>query len=425
MISKERKFTIIIPTRDRADTLLYTLASAISQNYPNLEIIVSDNASQDVTHEVVKSFCDSRIKYINTGHRVSMSHNWEFALSHVDEGWITVLGDDDAIIPGAISQVNQIIDATGTKAVRSNGCGYMWPTMTSNCHGHLHLSTKKGYKKVGSEKALSRVMSGNLYYTNLPVLYNGGFVDISLVKEAKAITDSFFLSMTPDVYAGIVFSLLTDEYVYSHEPLAINGASHHSGGTAAFEAVKRNRSYNPAEKFFSEENIPFHPSLPLTKEGRPVKSIQATVYEAYLQAAVFHERKRIVYNLVSPKQQLEIILRDCTPVTKPEVMSWSSEFAEKNNIIADQSLNLIAGKKSVLFLLKKITVKIVNLCLSLSLSGRQVVGLDNVYEASILVALIKRGYLASFQLAFSNLMCRAASIRELDFRRKLMQYFFG
>jgi hypothetical protein len=53
------------------------------------------------------------------------------------------------------------------------------------------------------------------------------------------------------------------------------------------------------------------------------------------------------------------------------------------------------------------------------------VGLDNVYEASILVALIKRGYLASFQLAFSNLMCRAANIRELDFRRKLMQYFFS
>jgi len=62
--------------------------------------------------------------------------------------------------------------------------------------------------------------------------------------------------MTPDVYSGIVFSHLTEEYLYSNEPLAINGASIHSGGTAAFEKKKIKRNYDPAEKFWKEPNIP-------------------------------------------------------------------------------------------------------------------------------------------------------------------------
>ncbi len=74
------KFTVIIPTRERADTLYYSLKTCVTQDYDDLEILVSDNFSQDNTREVVESFKDPRIRYINTGKRVSMSDNWEFAV---------------------------------------------------------------------------------------------------------------------------------------------------------------------------------------------------------------------------------------------------------------------------------------------------------------------------------------------------------
>ena len=122
--NNERKFTIIIPTRERADILIHAIASALAQDYSNLEVLVSDNASSDDTEELVSKFDDARVRYINTGKRVSMSHNWEFALDHVTEGWVTVLGDDDAILPGVLRSVNKVIDETGTLAIRSNGCGY-------------------------------------------------------------------------------------------------------------------------------------------------------------------------------------------------------------------------------------------------------------------------------------------------------------
>lgn len=406
--SKERKFTIIIPTRDRADTLAYALTSATKQDYTNLEIIVSDNASQDNTFNIVKSMNDSRVRYINTGRRVSMSHNWEFAISHVDEGWVTVLGDDDAILPGALKTVNQIIDSTGTQAIRSNGCDYAWPTLRNTKYGRMSLSLRRGYKRVRSADALCQVMSGTLRYINLPVLYNGGFIDFSLVKKAKSITGSFFLSMTPDTYSGIVFSFLTEEYIYSHEPLAINGGSHHSGGTAAFSGLKTKRSYDPAEKFFSEENIPFHPSLPLTKKGTPVKSIQAIVYEAYLQAAAFHSIKPMVNDLVSPQQQLDIVLKDLSlyPHTIEEVMQWAPQFAKQNDFV----FNSLRKPNFNAIIVRRYLMNIPHFLTTAIVTGKENLELNNVYEASIVAESIKKTFFRKFSLLLLSWIVRLSEL---------------
>ena len=113
------KLTILIPTRERCDTLYDTLRTCLNQTYQNLEIIVSDNFSQDRTKEVVMSFDDKRLKYINTGKRISMSENFDFALSHVKDGYIMFIGDDDGILPNSLEYVNEIINTTGCEAVVS------------------------------------------------------------------------------------------------------------------------------------------------------------------------------------------------------------------------------------------------------------------------------------------------------------------
>jgi glycosyltransferase involved in cell wall biosynthesis len=382
----KRKFTIIIPTRERADTLVHTITSALAQDYSNLEVLVSDNASSDNTEELVSKFDDSRIRYINTGERVSMSHNWEFALNHVTEGWVTILGDDDAILPGALRTVSKIIDETGTLAIRSNGCSFSWPSLLGEQYGNLIVDLKKGYRRVKSKDALLKVLNGELSYNQLPVLYNGGFIDISLVKMAKSITGSFFLSRTPDVYSAMVFSLLTDEYIYSNEPLAINGASHHSAGTAGFEKIKRKRDYNPSEKFLSENNIPFHSDLPLIDNRRPVLSIQACIYEAYLQAEPFHEKKNLT---VLVDKQLKIILRSSSP-HHDEVHNWGKSFAELHKLNYEEILRKSTSKKNDLYgVLKKVMVNLESLLSGFYIYGNKNIPLTDVFQASIVAGAIK------------------------------------
>ena len=56
-------FSIIIPTRQRHDTLKYSIQSVITQTYKEFELIVMDKFSTPETAEVVASFNDPRIKY--------------------------------------------------------------------------------------------------------------------------------------------------------------------------------------------------------------------------------------------------------------------------------------------------------------------------------------------------------------------------
>lgn len=375
-------FTIIIPTRERSDTLMHTLKSALSQDYEYFNVLVSDNASDDDTAEKVAEIKDSRLRYINTGRRVSMSENWEFAISHVDGGWVTILGDDDAILPGALNRVNEIIKETGASAVRSNGCSYRWPGFNGSNYGSLSLSLRRGYETRCSGSMLQQVLNGERPYNELPMLYNGGFVSSDLIRQAKSVTGKFFQSMIPDVYSAVVLSLLTESYVYSHEPLAINGASLHSGGTASFEKVKQKRSYDPAEKFWSETNIPFHDDLPLMRTGRPVRSISIIVYESFLQARQFHRFKDVA---TTHERQLGIAIEKSGPDPN-EVEEWVFMFAEKHNIKINSQLK---SRLRLAGIFRKVSARIMSLCHSYRIEGNKCLAIKNVYDAAYAAGVIK------------------------------------
>ena len=376
-------FTIVIPTRDRSDTLIHAISSALAQEYGSFQVLISDNASLDDTREKVMAMKDPRLKYVNTGKRVSMSENWEFALNHVKHGWVTILGDDDAILPGSLSRVNQIISETGTDAIRANGCSFAWPGVHSKDYGRLRLSLRKGYEIRNSSKALRDVLMGRLNYNELPVLYNGGFISVRLVENAKRQSESFFHSVTPDVYSGVVFSLLTKNYIYSHEPLAINGASLHSGGTAAFETSKRMREYDPAEKFLQENNLPFHNDLPLLPDGRPVKSIIVLVYECFLQAIRFFASNQTVVC----HRRLMLLALSMSGTRRPEVEEWTVLYSKLHNVA--QPGTLILTFYSFLFALSTFTRRANSAFEFFSLQGGQMIPLKNVFEASVAAGLIK------------------------------------
>lgn len=377
-------FTIVIPTRERSDTLVHTIACALAQEYKNFEVLVSDNDSKDLTGEKVRAINDERLRYINTERRVSMSENWEFAIDHVSDGWVTVLGDDDGILPGALDYVNRIIKSTGTKAIRSNVVQYKWPSLTGLPFGELDVSLKRGFESRQSDRLLQQVIDGVTPYTELPVLYNGGFISTELIKEAKKITGTFFNSMTPDVYSAIVFSLLTKEYIYCHEPLAINGASIHSGGTAAFEgAKKRKRTYDPAEKYLNENTISFHESLPTLGSGRPVRSIPVLVYEAFLQARAFHELSEVS---TSHSKQLRIALKNPGP-HKEEVIEWARAFAKRHRLKFPEPLSGKSRTKTTLLI--KIRQKIRDRLFNIHITGSNSLPLRDVNEASVIVGCLK------------------------------------
>lgn len=397
-IDKRPKFTVIIPTRERADTLQYCLKTVVAQNYDNLDILVSDNFSCDGTEDVVRSFKDPRIVYRNTGKRVSMSHNWEFALSHVDSGWVTILGDDDGFLPAALSKVSDIIKETGVLAVRSRVCSYLWPDENRHEQGRLGVPTSSGFEIRDSETWLSKVIKGYANYPDLPMLYNGGFVCSSLIKRIKSRNGRFYQSSIPDVYSAIAFVSIIENYIYSNEPFVINGASKHSTGTASF-AGNKDLKDSPAKKFLSENNIPLHPDIPYCLDGSIPLSLQALVYESYLHTKDL--RNQAQGNI--HQQQLEVILAK-SGKHEASIEKWGKSFAKIHGLDFFK-IKSKANRKKLVYKLINNFDKISYYFNTISI-GSYEEPIKDVFEASIAAAKI-RGNMPNRLRNLPKLLARA------------------
>lgn len=91
--------SIAIPTYNRVESLRRAAASALAQDYPRLEVLISDNASPDGT----QAFCadlaasDARVRYVRQGENVGPVRNFVHALQQSAGEYFMWLADDDWI----------------------------------------------------------------------------------------------------------------------------------------------------------------------------------------------------------------------------------------------------------------------------------------------------------------------------------------
>ena len=272
-----KPFTVVIPTRDRADTLIQTLETCLSQKDENFRIIVSDNFSKDSTRAVVEN-CqkrDGRIEYINPGRSISMSAHWEFALAHVREGMVMVLGDDDGLMPNAISRARSALESRPEAlAINSKLAYYKWPKIHDPNAGHLQLPLAPGYEVRDSQFWFNKVAQSEAWYALIPYVYYG-FVDVSILDRIRHQSSRLIHSSIPDVFLAVAVSAFIDDFLHLHEPLSIVGCSRHSSGHS-HTAPGGNAEI--ARKFLQDCDIPFHPTLPW------IPSIHVITGECILQA---------------------------------------------------------------------------------------------------------------------------------------------
>ena len=61
------KVSIILPTYNRADLIMETIRSILSQTYQNWELLVIDDGSDDKTEEIIEQIKDTRIQFHKAG----------------------------------------------------------------------------------------------------------------------------------------------------------------------------------------------------------------------------------------------------------------------------------------------------------------------------------------------------------------------
>jgi glycosyltransferase involved in cell wall biosynthesis len=92
---------IIVPIYNKASFIQETLASLLNQTYKNLEVLVVDDASTDMTSEICNVFnYDSRFSYIKNNENLGESFSVNAGWSRLESRYIAVVSADDPQHPG-------------------------------------------------------------------------------------------------------------------------------------------------------------------------------------------------------------------------------------------------------------------------------------------------------------------------------------
>jgi glycosyltransferase involved in cell wall biosynthesis len=90
--------SVLIPTYNRKWLLPRALQSVLTQTYRNVEVILVNDAGEDV-QDVVDKFNDPRIKYFQNEKNLDLAGTRNVALKHSTGDYICLLDDDDIHLP--------------------------------------------------------------------------------------------------------------------------------------------------------------------------------------------------------------------------------------------------------------------------------------------------------------------------------------
>jgi glycosyltransferase involved in cell wall biosynthesis len=86
---------VAIPTFNRVCLLARAVESAMAQSYEDVEIVVSDNCSQDGTRDYLQTLTDPRIRVLLQLSNGGMVKNWDSCLAQATGEYFLLLSDDD------------------------------------------------------------------------------------------------------------------------------------------------------------------------------------------------------------------------------------------------------------------------------------------------------------------------------------------
>lgn len=98
--------TIITATYNSSQTLAWTIASVLQQDFTDFEYLIIGDACTDDSADVVSGFCDSRLQFINLSQNSgSQATPNNTGLELAKGQWIAYLGHDDLWFPWHLSSL--------------------------------------------------------------------------------------------------------------------------------------------------------------------------------------------------------------------------------------------------------------------------------------------------------------------------------
>jgi len=234
------EFSIVIPARNSARTLRYTLQTCLEQKFEGeYEIVLSDNSSVG-KNEIYELYCelnDPHINYYKPPRELPLEKNFEFAFLQAQGEFIFSIGSDDGIFPWTLSVLQGILANTlDTNIIGWFRGFYAWPGFNGGQENMLRIpcNCKKNeikLNKVSTKAFLKEIISNpdNKIYLMPSFYINSGFRR-NYIKQILQKTGRLWDGCSQDIYIGVVNLAINEEFIYADYPLSIAGMTGNSVG---------------------------------------------------------------------------------------------------------------------------------------------------------------------------------------------------
>jgi len=213
-----------------------------------------DARVESAGRRVVEEAASDKIRYTRCDEVLPMALNWERGLQLCTGEYLTVLGDDDGLMPNTLPIARRIVEATGCEILSWFPHTYWWPdTIVHWWRNLLIVEFGDAVMWIESRALLEDFYRGATSFGVVPMIYNA-FFHRGIVEEAVRRYDGFFVppDTAPDVSSGILGLYISERYIHSGRSLSIRGNSGKSNGTAQWA---RSLGAEQREIYFREERI--------------------------------------------------------------------------------------------------------------------------------------------------------------------------
>jgi glycosyltransferase involved in cell wall biosynthesis len=217
---KNLKLSICIPSYNRFKNLDNLLSSIVNNHVSNklIEIIVTDNASKDMTASVVNKYKKKiRLRYFRNTYNLGMAKNIINCTKFANGEFIWILGDDDLLFKNSLKEILKVIN-------KNKDCDFFFFNSLNipknqklkflQNNTNLNLEKFKKFSKIKDDK--KDYLKNNINYNETPDFLGGIFLSIFKKKiwkngikvfyKKKLIENKKFLSLESTFPHTVIFA---------------------------------------------------------------------------------------------------------------------------------------------------------------------------------------------------------------------------
>lgn len=190
-MSSAARVSVCIPTHNGGRFVAEAVASVLAQDGVDMEVLVVDDASEDDTLDIVRSFADPRIQIHRNEERRGIPGNWNRCLEIASGDFINIFHQDDVMLPRNLESKVGLLASDPSVSFVHSAIELLVEPSAGDQAGHWVDRSDRDFTADGKAYFRKLYLSDNLICAPAVVARRRSLVDLGGFDESVGFTPDY------------------------------------------------------------------------------------------------------------------------------------------------------------------------------------------------------------------------------------------